>query len=173
MNSFSSIYVKNAGIKSTSTSIATAFSSLGEIERVDMVEFVRPDGSRGKNAFLHFSSWNTEDSMANVLRLKLHAARQVGNNEGVIWNVDGWKFYVLINDKPLQIEPLNPVQLTKIVQDQRATIEDLQMIVDVQTNRISDLEQRIVEIHMILAGRSMSEESRGPSLCMDDLATEN
>jgi len=172
MSSFSSIYVKNAGLKSTSTSVADAFSPLGNIERVDMVDFVRPDGSKGKNAFVHFSCWNTDEDTSNFLSL-LEASRVAGETNGVNWTVNGWRFYVLINEKPLQVDPLNVVQLTKIAQEQRDTINDLQMVVDLQTERISDLEQRIVEIHMLLAGRSMSHESCGPSLCMEDLETEN
>jgi hypothetical protein len=172
MSSFSSLYVKNAGIKSTSTSVAAAFSSLGNIDRVDMVDFVRPDGSKGKNAFVHFSSWNTDEDTSGFLS-QLEAARMAGEANGTTWTVNGWRFYVLVNEKPLQVDPLNVVQLTKIVQDQRDTINDLQMVVDLQTERISDLEQRIVEIHMLLAGRSMSQESRGPSLCLDDLESEN
>jgi len=172
MSPFSSIYVKNAGTKSTSASVAAAFSPLGDIERVDMVEFVRPDGSKGKNAFVHFLSWNNDEETSNFLSL-LEASRVAGETNGVNWTVNGWRFYVLINEKPLQVDPLNAVQLTKIVQDQRDTINDLQMVVDLQTERISDLEQRITEIHMLLSGRSMSNESRGPSLCLEDLATEN
>ena len=172
MSSFRSLYVKNAGIKSTSASVTEAFSPLGDIERVDMIDFVRPDGSKGKNAFVHFSSWNADEETSDFLTL-LEATRVAGETNGAIWTVNGWRFYVLINEKPLQVDPLNAVQLTKIVQDQRDTINDLQMVVDLQTERISDLEQRITEIHMLLSGRSMSNESRGPSLCLEDLATEN
>lgn len=166
MSSFSSIYVKNAGIKSTATSIEEAFSPLGNVERVDMVDFVRPDGSNGKNAFVHFSSWNTDEDTCDFLT-KLDSARVAGETNGSQWIVNGWRFYVLINEKPLHV-----VQLTKIVQEQRDTINDLQMVVDIQTHRISDLEQRIIEIHMLLAGRSMYQESRGPSICLEDLETE-
>jgi hypothetical protein len=172
MSSFSSLYVKNAGLKSTSASVVDAFSALGNIDRVDMVDFVRPDGSKGKNAFVHFSSWNTDDDTSYFLS-QLEAARVAGEANGTVWTVNGWRFYVLVNEKPLQVDPLNIVQITKIVQDQRDTINDLQMVVDLQTERISDLEQRIVEIHMLLAGRSMSQESRGPSLCLEDLEAEN
>jgi hypothetical protein len=172
MSSFSSIYVKNAGLKSTSASVTNAFSSLGNIDRVDVVDFTRPDGSKGKNAFVHFSSWNTDEDTTDFLS-QLEAARVAGEANGTVWTVNGWRFYVLVNEKPLHVDPLNVVQLTKIVQDQRDTINDLQMVVDLQTERISDLEQRIVEIHMLLAGRSMSQESRGPSLCLEDLASEN
>lgn len=172
MSSFNSIYVKNAGLKSTSSTVEVAFSPLGSIERVDMVDFVRPDGSKGKNAFVHFSSWNTGEDTCNFLT-QLETARAAGETNGTTWTVNGWRFYVLINEKPLQVDPLNLVQLTNIVQEQRDTINDLQMVIDLQTNRISDLEQRIVEIHMILAGRSMSNESRGPSLCLEDMEAEN
>lgn len=168
MSSFRSLYVKNAGQKSTSASVADAFSPLGEIERVDMVEFVRPDGSKGKNAFVHFLSWNTDEETYNFLSL-LEAARVAGDNNGANWTVNGWRFYVLINEKPLQVDPLNAVQLTNIVQEQRDTINDLQMIVDLQTERISDLEQRITEIHMLLGLNSISHEPVGPPLSMEDL----
>jgi hypothetical protein len=172
MSSFSSIYVKNAGLNSTAVSVADAFSSLGNIDRVDVVDFTRPDGSKGKNAFVHFSSWNASEDTTDFLS-QLEAARVAGETSGTVWNVNGWRFYVLVNEKPLQVDPLNIVQLTKIVQDQRDTINDLQMVVDLQTDRISDLEQRIVEIHMLLAGRSTYQESRRPSLCLEELESEN
>jgi hypothetical protein len=168
MSSFNSIYVKNAGLKSTSASISSAFSSLGIIERVDVVDFVRPDGSKGKNAFVHFSEWNTDNDTGDFL-IQLEAARSAGETNGIAWTVNGWRFYVLINEKPLQVDPLNVVQLTKIVQEQRTTIDDLHMIVDIQTARISDLENQIAEIFMILGGRSMSQESRGQSICLENL----
>lgn len=168
MSSFRSLYVKNAGQKSTSASVADAFSPLGEIDRVDMVDFVRPDGSKGKNAFVHFSSWNTGEETCDFLT-QLEAARAAGETNGTTWTVNRWRFYVLINEKPLQVDPLNAVQLTNIVQEQRDTINDLQMIVDLQTERISDLEQRIAEIHMILGLNSISHEPVGPPLSMEDL----
>jgi hypothetical protein len=172
MSSFNSIYVKNAGLKSTSATVETAFSPLGIIERVDMVDFTRPDGSKGKNAFVHFSSWNTGEEASDFLS-QLEAARVAGETNGTVWTVNGWRFYVLVNEKPLQVDPLNVVQLTKIVQEQRSMVDDLQMIIDLQTARISDLERQIIEIHLTLGGRSMSQESRGPSLCLEDLETEN
>jgi hypothetical protein len=168
MSPFSSIYVKNAGTKSTSASVAAAFSPLGDIERVDMVEFVRPDGSKGKNAFVHFLSWNNDEETSNFLSL-LEASRVAGETNGVNWTVNGWRFYVLINETPLQVDPLNVFQLTKIVQDQRDTINDLHMIMDLQTTRISVLEMQFAEIQSILCGRSMYQEPIGLPLSMADL----
>ena len=75
-SNWKSIYVKNAGAKSSVNSIETVFSIFGEIDRVDIIDFTRPDGSVGKNAFVHFVDWKTDqqktDLRKNLETIKLN-----------------------------------------------------------------------------------------------------
>jgi hypothetical protein len=149
-SNWKSIYVKNAGVKSSVDSIETAFSMFGEINHVDIVNFTRPDGSSGKNAFVHFVDWNP-DTQTTYLRKNLETIQANKETSGYPYIHNGWKFFLFINENPIQITPMNPFQLTraKNAQDE---------IIKTQTEKIAALEFEITEIKRILSGRSLSKE---------------
>jgi hypothetical protein len=149
-SNWKSIYVKNAGAKSSVDSIEIAFSMFGEINRVDIIDFTRPDGSSGKNAFIHFVDWNANQQTTD-LRKNLETIQTNKETSGYSYVYNGWKFFLFINENPIQITPMNPFQLTqaKNTQDE---------IIKTQTEKIAALEFEITEIKLILSGRSLSKE---------------
>ena len=158
---WTSIYIKNLGSDCSKNDIAEQMGLHGTVSRVDVVDFARPNGSRGKNAFVHFAAWATNKETFD-LRLALTNLRESDNKDGIPYSINNRTCYMFVNEKPLTIEPLNDVQLSESVRRLYETIGIQQEMITKQADAMARLEARLDfeldENRRVMAGRGMSYE---------------
>jgi len=161
---WNSIYVKNVHPKQTREDLAYNFTAFGEISRIDLVEFKRPNGLSGKNAFVHFLKWS-DNEFSREIRADLEAQFSRKNMDagvaqnGIIHEVGRNRYYLFINEKPIAVEPMTVEQLTIGNRQLEAILLEQRKIVATHEERIARLEFEISEMDRLFHGRGVTERS--------------
>jgi hypothetical protein len=161
---WNSIYVKNIHPKQMREELAGNFTIFGEISRIDVVEFKRPNGLTGKNAFIHFLNWRdnnfSRDTRAN-LEAQFAKKREDPScdQNGVQYEVGRSRYFLFINEKPISMEPMNLHQLTIGNRQLEAILLEQRKIVAAHEERITRLEFELSEMDRLFKGRGISERS--------------
>jgi hypothetical protein len=163
-SNWNSIYVKNVHPKQTREEFAGNFTILGDISRIDVVEFKRPNGLTGKNAFVHFLNWRDNDFSCDTRRdletqFAMKRADPNYNQTGVQYRVGRSRYFLFINEKPIAVEPMNLHQLTIGNRQLEAILLDQRKIVAAHEERIAKLEFELSEMERLFRGRGISERT--------------
>jgi len=161
---WNSIYVKNVHPKQTREELAGNFTIFGDISRIDIVEFKRPNGLDGKNAFVHFLNWrDNEFSRDTRTNLETQFSRKrsdpTSDQNGVQYEVGRSRYFLFINEKPIAVEPMNLHQLTIGNRQLEAILLDQRKIVAEHEERITRLEFELSEMERLFHGRGISERT--------------
>jgi len=161
---WNSIYVKNVHHKQTREELAANFTIFGDISRIDVVEFTRPNGLMGKNAFVHFLNWRDNDFSCDTRRdletqFAMKRADVTYQQTGVQYQVGRNRYFLFINEKPIAVEPMNLHQLTIGNRQLEAILLDQRKIVAAHEERIAKLEYELSEMERLFHGRGISERT--------------
>jgi hypothetical protein len=163
-SNWNSVYVKNVHPKQTREELASNFAMFGEISRIDVVEFKRPNGLSGKNAFVHFLNWHDNDFSREIradLESQFTRKRQDPSavQNGVIHEVGRNRYFLFINEKPIAVEPMTVQQLTIGNRQLEAILLEQRKIVAAHEERITRLEFELSEMDRLFRGRGNTERS--------------
>jgi RNA recognition motif-containing protein len=155
---FNSVYVKNVRDNFTQGDLEEAFSKIGEVERIDIVNYKRENGSLGRNVFVHFKYWHddqeTIDTRVSLYHQKFTKDTGGDATKGVRFMWYGHCFYLFINEKPIVAEPLNNSQLSENHRIMDGILRE-------QAVKIASLEFELSEIRRLLSGKGT--RTRSPS----------
>jgi hypothetical protein len=153
---FNSVYVKNVRDEFTRDDLMEAFSSIGEVDRIDIVSYKRENGSLGRNVFVHFKFWNQDRDSIDI-RVSLYYQKFTKDTGGdatrgvrFIWY--GHYFYLFVNEKPITTEPLNNFQLSENHRIMDGILRE-------QATKITSLEFELSEIRRLLTGKGARPRS--------------